>query len=357
MPGCSWRTDFEPAYTELDGALVKPAQASPGFPLAVAHRGPARRPGWHTPLSTSAAARRHAARRRVRRPPEYADAYQFRVTAARRSRPPLRATWARSCCRRGEPRIERTPAEVEIPTTIEGHAAVEPVAHGAGGAQGAPLDGTPVVAGLSACRRMLARRPKTCGLQACRLSSTRRRVTTPEYPWNRVVLQLLEARIGVLEPETALVCGRMGISAATRRSSSPSAARVLAVTLQHGLLVKEVALVVERRHVGQIDAGERQRPTLIEGLERRHDEGRPPARTGTALSSGSGGRSVAPAGPGRPQRPLPVSGAAPSRVITIDRAAPMAAPPWGWRYVPTSRNPYSPRRHPGPHGQRAARAR
>ena len=67
------------------------------------------------------------------------------------------------------------------------------------------------------------------------------------------------------------MCGRIGISAARRSSSSPSRARVGRDAAQRAL-VEEVALVVERRDLREVDAGERQRAAAVERGERRRHE-------------------------------------------------------------------------------------
>jgi len=107
------RTDFD-RYTELDGALVN-LHSVTRFPLAVRTEARLAGPDGTRPLYLAAA-------RGTQRDgecvvlPEYADAYQFRVTAPGEPAP-VAGTWrvVLSTC---EPRIERTPAEVES-NTIE----------------------------------------------------------------------------------------------------------------------------------------------------------------------------------------------------------------------------------------------
>ena len=56
-----------------------------------------------------------------------------------------------------------------------------------------------------------------------------------------------------------------------RSSSSPSRARVGGDAAQ-GPLVEEVALVVERRDLGEVDAGERERAAAVERVEGGQDQ-------------------------------------------------------------------------------------
>jgi len=107
------RTDFD-RYTELDGALVN-LHSVTRFPLAV--RTEARLAGPDGSRTVHLApARGTQLDGACIVLPEYADAYQFRVTAPGEPAP-VAGTWrvVLSTC---EPRIERTPAEVES-NTIE----------------------------------------------------------------------------------------------------------------------------------------------------------------------------------------------------------------------------------------------